>query len=106
MTRLRPAPDIAWAEDPDTTEPVVAIGLVPDGRPMLLREVSALIWLLLVETEDPTEVAAELIAAFPQVDPGEIDASVRDFVADLTARGLVVETDQSDRSPESTSETR
>ncbi len=106
MTRLRPAPDVAWTEDPDTDEAVVALGLVPDGRPILLREVSALIWLLLAEVEDPDQVSAELIAGFPQIDAAEIETSVRDFVADLRDRGLVVEVPQSERSPDSTSETR
>lgn len=106
MTRLRPAPDVAWTEDPDTSEPVVALGRVPDGRPILLREVSALIWLMLVETEDPAQVAADLLDAFPHIPPAEVEGSVRAFVDDLVARGLLVEPPQSERSPDSTSETR
>ncbi|GAB3247420.1 hypothetical protein GCM10027425_03210 [Alteromonas gracilis] len=106
MTRLRPAADVAWTEDADTDEPVVALGRVPDGQPILLRDVSALIWLLLVETEDPVVVAADLRDAFPQIPPAEVDGSVRAFVDDLVARGLLVEIPQSERSPDSTSETR
>lgn len=86
---FRYSDDIAWVGDDERVAALRLSGV--DPRPRLLTDSAATIWNLVGETQDlPGLVAA--VAHTYDVEPGAIGDDVRDFVAELVAEGLLIET--------------
>ena len=79
---------LAWVvEAGAASEPTrVVIMLLPNGEPMILEGVSALIWLLACETSDVPQALFEIVGR----PPDEITAETEAFLADLVGRGVLV----------------
>lgn len=100
--RYRRREGIAWREEPEATraarealeEGRDAAGagtllLVEKGRVFELNILGAEIWKLLDGTRDAAAVVEELLPRF-EVGRAELEADVREFLAELAARGWVV----------------
>jgi hypothetical protein len=62
----------------------------PQGGPLVLEDSAAVVWDCLDGEHTVAQVCAE-VAAYYEVPVGEVEVAVRDFVADMAARSLLVE---------------
>lgn len=87
MTYSIPA-DLAWVLDQtDESLPVLYLMHVPDGGPLVLTETAALIWIFAVQGDDVVAELAEVV----ENPPADLAQMATDYLADLVARGLLVE---------------
>ena len=89
--RFTVADNVAWVRGLDFTvdDEDTYVMVVPDGHPLQLTGVGALIWDCAVSGD---EVLAQVTQA-TGASRGEIEHDVRVFVDDLVARGLLIRTD-------------
>ena len=87
--RYRVPDNIAWVDgaDFDMAEELY-LTVVPEGRTVLLKDTARLIWL--VAADGGEDVVAE-VADIVGRPPAEIEGDVQQFLADVRARGLLVE---------------
>jgi hypothetical protein len=79
-------PDVAWQRIGDEA---VLMNLAPEGRVLGLNSAGAVVWSLLEERDEDGLVAA-VVERFA-IDHAQARRDVRDFLALLRERGLVVE---------------
>ncbi len=79
--------DIAWVDGPDVgLGEELYLTVVPEGRTVLLKDTARLIWLIAAEGGEVLTEIATLVGR----PAAEIEPDVQAFLADLTARGLLV----------------
>lgn len=79
-------PDVAWQRIGDE---VVLMNLAPEGRVIGLNPTGSFVWSM-IEEQDEDALVAAVVARFA-VDDARARQDVRDFLAFLGERGLVVE---------------
>ena len=91
MTAWRAAPDVAWTEDADGEDLVVAVRL-PDGRPVALPGTSATIWRTLVAHTEPVliEDLVRELAERTGADAEAIAPTLAPYLEALTTAGVLV----------------
>ena len=89
--RFTVADNVAWVRGLDFTvdDEDTYVMVVPDGHPLQLTGVGALIWDCAVSGDDVLAQVTQAIGA----STAEIEHDVRVFVDDLVARGLLIRTD-------------
>lgn len=85
MTGLRPAPGVAHVDDDD----VVYAAVLPTGPILVLDGGAAAIWV--AACDGPRDTIAERVAASTGAAVADVRADVDAFVAELVARGLLIE---------------
>ena len=87
--RYRVPDNIAWVDGADFgLAEELYLTVVPDGRTVMLKDSARLIWL--VAADGGEDVVAE-VADIVGRPPAEIEGDVQRFLADVRARGLLVE---------------
>lgn len=89
MNRYRPA-RAAWIAAADGEQRVVYAAALPHGRPLILADSAALIWLALLEFTAPASAreVAEVLAAEHGLKCADILDDVSSFLEALRDRGL------------------
>ena len=81
--------NVAWVDGADFgLAEELYLTVVPDGRTVMLKDSARLIWL--VAADGGEDVVAE-VADIVGRPPAEIEGDVQQFLADVRARGLLVE---------------
>ncbi len=101
MSKLRWNPDVVWREEADAREEVLqamergedassegTVLLIVSGMMHQLNLLGGEIWKLLDGTRDEGGVVDELLNIF-EVDRETLEADVRAFIEDITARGWI-----------------
>lgn len=83
---MRPAPDVAWVLDDD----VAYLARLPHGPIVALEGTAGLIWSELTAVGDRSDIV-DRVRAHLADPPGDLDALVEAFVAELAADGWVVD---------------
>lgn len=89
MSRFTVPPRVAFVV-PDAGSPRVFLMHLPDGKPLLLTDTAAMIWVLAADGEADVAGAVGEVVGRPR---GEVVAEVERYLAGLVEKGLLTDSE-------------